>query len=211
MTRNPVSGRVSGIAGSSSRTASSTVGRFHWGTMRGHEPIALPTWRVTALAEDVAAGVAGILGGELRREVVSDDHLIELMTNISRVDLEIYDVADCYGDTRLYGLCEMDGAPCVTSELSAVVRGSRPYIRLRFSLAEDPALGLFEFHGSSWALARDLAPVLDALGGRSVSAAHCALSIEASWSPRSRDCRSRAMPGPRLRLLDAVTVRGPER
>lgn len=211
MTRNPTSGLVSGIAENSSCAALSIVGRFHSGAMRGHEPVALQTWRVTMPTEDVAAGVARILGGELRREAVALDHAVELLTHTSRVDLVIHDLEDCYGDMRLHGAGEMHGGPRVTSELSAVVCGSRPYIQLRFDLAADPALGRFEFHGSSWALARDLAPVLDALGKRSVSAVHCALSIEASRSRPSRGCRSRSIPGPRLRLLDAVTACGPER
>lgn len=211
MTGNPDSVQAGGSTGRFSHSALSIMGQFHWGAMYGQEPIALPTWRVTTLTEGVAAGVAEILGGELQREVVAGRHAIELLTDTSCVDLVIHDPEDCYGDMRLYGACEGHEGPCMRSDLSAIVRGSRPFIRLRFGLAEDPTLGRFEFQSSSWALARDLAPVLEALRQRTVSATHCALSIEASRSQHSRGCPRGAMLGPRLRLVEVVAARGPER
>ncbi|MFK0111805.1 hypothetical protein [Streptomyces sp. NPDC091217] len=174
----------------------------------------LPTWRVMTLTADVAEGVAGIFGGESRGEIVAGRQVVEVLTNTSRVDLVIHNLRDCYGDMRLYGMREEHETrvevPSVRPELSAVVQGPRPFIRLRFRLADDPTLGRFEFHGSSWALARDLAPVLEALHTRTLSAVHCALSIEGTVSRNPRSHRRGPALEPRLRLVEGAAPNGPE-
>ncbi|MFF1487872.1 hypothetical protein ACIGZH_34775 [Streptomyces sp. NPDC058319] len=175
------------------------VGRFHSGRVVEGRPQALDTWRVTTGDAEVAARVAGLLGGRPQPNEGGEGLTHEVLTKTEtvRVLLEGPDAVASHmvlwGSKGIVHRCdglefvspeEKKGQPCGCPPLLAdrrlaarEGRGPSPSISLTFRIAAEPALGEFRFVSGSWQLAVQLADLADALE-RVDGPAVCDLTLE---------------------------------
>lgn len=175
------------------------VGRFHSGRMAGGLPQALDTWRVTTGDAEVAARVAGLLGGlpqpnegggELAHEVLTKAETVRVLLDgpgavashmVLRGSKGI--IHQCDG-LEFLSPKEKKGRPCGCPPLLAdrklaarEGRGPSPSISVTFRIAAEPELGEFRFMSGSWQLAVQLSDLADALE-RVDGPAVCDLTLE---------------------------------
>jgi len=168
-----------------------TVGRFRAGHLIKKRPQTLTEWRVTTDDPEVGAYIAETFGGSVQ-EWDSERQPFEVFTTAKSVDIIVEKIFSnmtlwgrsgpirkCDGQTISYPE-DSAGEPCECSKFSSLAdrkaaaergTGCQPDITVRFRLAENPELGIFEFKSGSWSLARDIAKVekdLAAFGGKAV-------------------------------------------
>ncbi|GAA3095176.1 hypothetical protein GCM10020254_45530 [Streptomyces goshikiensis] len=139
------------------QSSAARAGRFHTGRLSKGLPQALDAWRVTTDDAEVAARVAGFLGGEPQPN----------------------------DGTGAAGLAyEGRGQPCGCPPLledrklaARDGRGPMPSVDITFQIAAAPELGLFHFMTASWQMAAQLSDLTDALE-RVNGPAVCDLTIE---------------------------------
>ncbi|MBT2445609.1 hypothetical protein J7F03_00595 [Streptomyces sp. ISL-43] len=198
-------------------TQSSAVraGRFHMGRLSEGRPQALDAWRVTTDDADVAARVAGFLGGEPQPNEGGGGGLgYEVLTSREsvRVLLDGPDAVAAHmvlrGSTGIIHECdgveflspvEKKGQPCGCPPLledrklaARDGRGPMPSVDITFRIAAAPVLGAFHFMTGSWQLAAQLSVLTDALE-RVDGPAVCDLTMElvvyTTKTGRSVGCR----------------------
>lgn len=150
------------------------VGRFRAGYQVNGRPASLQKWRVTTGDPDVAEAIQDLLGGEDPQEWdAKGEDKYEVFTDAPKVDV-ILDgpsavdarmviwargakkIATCDGE-----IFDTDGEPYVCTSGDYRTRAEHdeqghlcePVIKIRFRLAVNPELGLFEFQTSSWSMA----------------------------------------------------------
>lgn len=158
------------------------VGRFRSGASVAGEATALGEWRVTTADPDVAAAVAGLLGGTPAEWNTEGDEGIEVYTSSAAVEV-VLDPGAIRSGMVLWGqkgrpirscdgLTQKDGnkTPCVCPNTVAARKkaakeghGCEPSIQVFFRLAAAPDLGEFRFLSASWVMARDIGAAEDAL------------------------------------------------
>ncbi|MFJ3710153.1 hypothetical protein [Streptomyces sp. NPDC090053] len=182
------------------QSTTARVGRFHQGRLSEGRPQALDAWRVTTDDADVAARVAGLLGGEpqpndgggggLAHEVLTSRDSVRVIVDgpdAVAAHMVLWSskviVHDCDG-SRFLAPEEKKGQPCGCPPLledkrlaARDGRGPMPSIDLTFRIAAAPVLGKFHFHASSWQLAAQLSDLTDALE-RVDGPAVCDLTME---------------------------------
>ncbi|MFE3471301.1 hypothetical protein ACFXOI_06365 [Streptomyces bacillaris] len=182
------------------QSTTARAGRFHQGRLSGGRPQALDAWRVTTDDADVAARIAGLLGGEPQPNGGGSGGLAyEVLTSREsvRVLLEGPDAVAAHmvlwGSEGIVHECdgmeflspeEKRGQPCGCPPLLADRklaarngRGPMPSVDIAFQIAAEPKLGTFHFMTSSWQVAAQLSELMDALeqvGGPAV----CDLAME---------------------------------
>jgi hypothetical protein len=176
------------------------AGRFHQGRLSDGRPQALDAWRVTTDDADVAARVAGLLGGEPQPNGGgSGGRAYEVLTSREsvRVLLDGPDAVTAHlilwGSKGIVHQCDgmeflspedKKGRPCGCPPLLADRklaarngRGPTPSVDITFQIAAAPELGTFHFMTSSWQMAAQLSGLADPLervGGPAV----CDLTME---------------------------------
>ncbi|MBT2451802.1 hypothetical protein J7F03_33015 [Streptomyces sp. ISL-43] len=183
------------------QSTTARAGRFHTGRLSGGLPQALEAWRVTTDDADVAARVAGLLGGEPQpNEATGGAGLAyEVLTSREsvRVLLDGPDAVTAHmvlwGSRGILHECdgveflspkEKKGQPCGCPPLfedrklaARDGRGPTPSVDITFQIAAAPELGLFHFMTGSWKMAAQLSDLTDALE-RVAGPAVCDLTIE---------------------------------
>ncbi|MHB9759917.1 recombination directionality factor [Streptomyces sp. BYX5S] len=175
------------------------AGRFHQGRLSEGRPQALDAWRVTTDDADVAARIAGFLGGEpqtngggsgLAYEVLTSSDSVRVIMDgpaavaarmVLRSSKEI--IHECDG-SQLLSPAEKKGQSCGCPPLiedkrlaARSGRGPMPSTDLTFRIAGACMLGEFHFTTSSWQLASQLSDLTDALE-RVDGPAVCDLTME---------------------------------
>ncbi|QDY81055.1 SlyX family protein [Streptomyces qinzhouensis] len=182
------------------QSTTTRAGRFHQGRLADGRPQALDAWRVTTADADVAARVAGLLGGEPQpNEGGGGGFAYEVLTSREsvRVLLDGPDAVAAHmvlrGSKGIVHECdgveflspeEKKGQPCGCPPLLADRkvaardgRGPTPSVDITFQIAAAPKLGTFHFMTGSWMMAAQLSELTDALervGGPAV----CDLTME---------------------------------
>ncbi|MFI8522318.1 hypothetical protein ACIGEZ_31555 [Streptomyces sp. NPDC085481] len=183
------------------QSSAARAGRFHQGRLSDGRPQTLDAWRVTTDDADVAARVAGFLGGEPRpNEGTGGAGLAyEVLTSREsvRVLLDGPDAVAAHmvlrGSKGIIHECDgveflspekKKGQPCGCPPLledrklaARNGRGPMPSIDITFRIAAAPALGTFHFMTGSWQMTAQLSELTDALervGGPAV----CDLAME---------------------------------
>lgn len=154
--------------------ADDIVGRFRSGYQVNKRPAALTEWRVTSGDPEVLGAVRGLLGGdEIQEWEAKGEDNLEVFTDVASVNILLENedaiearmviwargqkrIVTCEGDVY-----ETEGGPyvCETGEFTTKREHEEsdhvcePVIRIRFRLADDPDLGLFEFQTGSWSMA----------------------------------------------------------
>lgn len=159
--------------GGGGRAVSDVVGRFRSGHQINKRPVSLKEWRVTTGDPDVAAAVIALLGGDDVEtwETNGEDNL-EVFTDSGSADIilegaEAIDarmVVWAKGQKRIV-VChdevyDTEGGPFECTEGGYRTRREHdeqghvcdPLIKVRFRLAADPDLGIFEFQTGAWSL-----------------------------------------------------------
>ncbi|WP_210585030.1 hypothetical protein [Streptomyces sp. GESEQ-35] len=181
------------------QSTAARAGRFHQGRLSEGRPQTLDAWRVTTDDAEVAARIAGLLGGQPRPNEGRGGLAHEVLTNRESVRV-IMDgpgavtarmvlwsskgvIHHCDGSVFLSPQ-EKEGHSCgcpprlEEKRLAARYgRGPTPSIDLAFRIAAAPMLGEFHFMTSSWMLAEQLSDLMEALervGGSAV----CDLTME---------------------------------
>ncbi|MYR61494.1 hypothetical protein GTY54_36545, partial [Streptomyces sp. SID625] len=151
------------------------VGRFRSGRVAEGLPQALDTWRVTTGDAEVAARVAGLLGGRPQPNEGGEGLAHEVLTKAETVRVlldgpgAVASHMVLWGSKGIVHRCdgleflspeEKKGRPCGCPPLLAdrkpaarEGRGPSPSISLTFRIAAEPALGEFRFMSGSWQLA----------------------------------------------------------
>lgn len=182
------------------QSTAARAGRFHTGRLSEGLPQALEAWRVTTDDADVAARVAGFLGGEPRpNEGTGAGLAYEVLTSRESVRV-LLDGPDAvaahmvfWGSTGLIHHCdgveflspeEKKGQPCGCPPLledrklaARAMRGPTPSVDITFQIAAAPELGAFHFTTASWQMAMQLSDLTEALE-RVNGPAVCDLTIE---------------------------------
>ncbi|MEV0260241.1 hypothetical protein AB0I49_02690 [Streptomyces sp. NPDC050617] len=182
------------------QNSAARAGRFHMGRLSEGRPQSLDAWRVTTDDADVAAGVAGLLGGEPRPQKGEGGGLAyEVLTNHEsvRVLLDGPDAVAAHmilrGSQGIIHECDgveflspeqKKGQPCgcppLLEDRKRAARdghGPMPSAEVTFQIAAAPKLGTFHFMTGSWQMAAQLSDLVDALervGGSAV----CDLTME---------------------------------
>lgn len=168
------------------------IGRFRSGYQMGDRPAALREWRVTTADRDVAERIIDLLGSKEAEpqewDSKGEDNL-EVFTTSSKVEVILSgdDAIDARmvvftrGQDRLFVckgqvyepeksepfVCEADDFS-TKAEHRANRHVCEPLVKVRFRLAADPGLGLFEFQTGSWSFAMGVGGVrfeLQKVGG----------------------------------------------
>lgn len=160
------------------------AGRFRAGTLVGGNPVPLREWRVTTADRDVAEAIMRLFGSEHDEpqewETKGEDNL-EVFTKAYSVDVVLDGtqavdarmVVWTRGQKRLF-VCkgqvyepkESEPFECEADDFSnktehrANQHVCEPFIKVRFRLADDPDLGLFEFQTGSWGFAMTVGGIL---------------------------------------------------
>lgn len=160
------------------------AGRFRSGYQINNRPASLPEWRVTTVDHDVAARVIELLGAshdEPQEWETKGDDVYEVFTKAKKVDVILNGISAIdarmvvwtRGADRLFVcggkvyepeksepyVCE-DGDYTTKAEHDEQGHVCEPLIKVRFRLADDPDLGLFEFQTGAWSLASVIGNVL---------------------------------------------------
>ncbi|MFI1937780.1 hypothetical protein ACH44C_11345 [Streptomyces purpureus] len=182
------------------QSTATRAGRFHQGRLSDGRPQALDAWRVTTDDADVAARVAGLLGGEPQPNGGGGGGpAYEVLTSREsvRVLLDGPDVVAAHmvlwGSRGIVHECDgmeflspedKKGQPCGCPPLLADRklaarngRGPTPSVDINFQIAAAPKLGTFHFMTSSWQVAAQLSELTDALE-RLSGPAVCDLAME---------------------------------
>lgn len=164
--------------------ASDIVGRFRGGTQINRRPVALEKWRVTTGDPEVAEAIRDLLGGEEPQEwAAKGEDKLEVFTEAKSVEIVLdgpkaidarmviwprgaKSIVTC--DKEIF---ETEGEPYVCESGTFTTRAEHdeqghvcePHIRVRFRLAENTELGLFEYVTQSWSLASTIGGELGAL------------------------------------------------
>ncbi|MDJ0384235.1 hypothetical protein [Streptomyces sp. G-G2] len=183
------------------QSTAAPAGRFHTGRLSEGRPQALEAWRVTTDDADVAARIAGLLGGEPRPNegTGSTGLAYEVLTSRESVRI-LLDGPDAvaahmvlWGSVGLIHHCdgveflspeEKKGRPCGCPPLledrklaARAMRGPTPSVDITFQIAAAPELGAFHFMTASWQMAAQLSDLTEALE-RVNGPAVCDLTIE---------------------------------
>lgn len=183
------------------QSSAARAGRFHTGRLSKGLPQALDAWRVTTDDAEVAARVAGFLGGEPQPNdgTGAAGLAYEVLTSRESVRV-LLDGPDAvaahlvlWGSTGIIHQCdgveflspeERQGQPCGCPPLledrklaARDGRGPMPSVDITFQIAAAPELGLFHFMTASWQMAAQLSDLTDALE-RVNGPAVCDLTIE---------------------------------
>jgi hypothetical protein len=171
------------------RQSFDVVGRFRAGHMINKRPQSLSEFRVTSDDPEVIDVVAEMFGGK-RQTWDSEKQPYEVFTNASSVPIIVERIFSnmvlwgrqgairkCDGQTLTYPE-DQAGSPCECAKLGSLAdrkaaaergTGCSPSVMVRFRLADNPDLGVFEFQSGSWNLAQDIGRVekdLESFGGR---------------------------------------------
>ncbi|MFE6663919.1 hypothetical protein ACFVFH_10200 [Streptomyces sp. NPDC057697] len=175
------------------------VGRFRTGRLVEGRPQALDVWLVTTHDAEVAARVAGLLGGRPQPNEGGEELDHDVLTEVETVRV-LVDGPDALAShmilrdsTGIIHQCdgleflspeEKKGRPCGCPPLfedrklaAKEGRGPMPSISLTFRIAAEPALGEFRFLTGSWQMAAQLSDLTEALE-RIDSPAVCDLTLE---------------------------------
>ena len=151
------------------------VGRFRAGHMIGKRPQSLHEWRVTSDDKEVVEAVTEIYGGTAQ-DWDNEKQPFEAFTDAKSLDIIVERIFSgmtlwgragaihrCDGETITYPeeqagqKCNMAGRPMSERKSAAQAgTGCAPDVTVRFRLAANPELGVFEFKSGSWNLARDI-------------------------------------------------------
>lgn len=183
------------------QSTAARAGRFHTGRLSEGLPQALEAWRVTTDDADVAALVAGFLGGEPRPNEGTGGARLAYEVLTSRESVRVLlDGPDAvaahmtlWGSTGLIHHCDgvkslspeaKKGQPCGCPLLledrklaARAMRGPTPSVDITFQIAAAPELGAFHFTTASWQMAAQLSDLTEALE-RVSGPAVCDLTIE---------------------------------
>lgn len=168
--------------------ASDIVGRFRSGYQIDGKPNALSEWRVTSGDPEVMDAVIDYLGdandGVQEWEARGEDNL-EVFTNTAEVSVLLKDITAIdarmliwpkRGKTKDFvcgGVAHefekgkpyecTDGDWTTRAEHDEQDHVCEPAVKIRFRLADDPDLGLFEFQTGSWSMASVIGEEIGAL------------------------------------------------
>lgn len=183
------------------QSSAARAGRFHMGRLSDGRPQALDAWRVTTDDAEVAACVAGFLGGEpqpnegtggagLAYEVLTSRETVRVLLDgpdavearmVLRASTGI--THECDG-VEFLSPEEKKGQRCGCPPLlqnrklaAKDGRGPTPSADITFQIAAAPGLGTFHFMTSSWQMAAQLSDLTDALE-RVDGPAVCDLTME---------------------------------
>lgn len=167
------------------QSTTTRAGHFRQGRLSDGRPEALDAWRVTTDDADVAARVAGLLGGVPQPNGGGGGNAHEVLTKRDSVRI-IMDGPDAvsvrmllWSNKKIVHECdgsqflspeEKRGQPCGCPPLFEDKRlaardclGPMPSIDLAFRIAAAPMLGEFHFMTGSWQLAAQLSDLTNAL------------------------------------------------
>ncbi|MFF4390811.1 hypothetical protein ACFY0G_29105 [Streptomyces sp. NPDC001552] len=183
------------------QSTAARAGRFHSGRLSEGLPQALDAWRVTTDDADVAARVAGFLGGEPRPNEGTGGAGLAYEVLTSRESVRVLLAGPdavaahmvLWSSTGLIHHCdgveflspeEKKGQPCGCPPLledrklaARDKRGPAPSVDITFQIAAAPELGAFHFMTASWQMAAQLSDLTDALE-RVNGPAVCDLTME---------------------------------
>lgn len=169
------------------QTTAARAGHFHTWRLSKGRPQTLDAWRVTTDDADVAARVAGFLGGEPQTNEGAEEasSAYEVLTSREsvRIVLDGPDAVAAYlvfrGSKGIIQKCdgveflspeEKKGQPCGCPPLfedrklaARDGRGLTPSVDITFQIAAAPELGLFHFETGSWLMAAQLSDLMDEL------------------------------------------------
>ncbi|MCH0561491.1 hypothetical protein [Streptomyces sp. MUM 16J] len=183
------------------QSTTARAGRFHQGRLSDGRPQVLDAWRVTTDDADVAARVAGLLGGEpqpneggggggLAHKILTSRDSVRVIVDgpdAVAAHMVLWSskgiVHECDG-SQFLSPEEKKGQPCGCPPLledrklaARDGRGPIPSVDLTFRMAAAPMLGKFHFTTSSWHVAAQFSDVTDALE-RIDGPAVCDLTME---------------------------------
>ena len=177
---------------------SDVVGRFRSGHQINKRPISLKEWRVTTGDPDVAEAIRESLGGDdvSTWETKREDNL-EVFTTATEVDvilegIEVETVAWLpQGKTKGF-MCK--GVPYESEERKPFVCTERDYankqehedaghvcvpkVKVRFRLADNPDLGVFDFESGAWSLLSQVGYILGDMNRYETDAVLATLGLE---------------------------------
>ena len=176
------------------KASSDFVARFRSGMVASGRPVALQKFRVTTGDKDIADKIADLFGGEPQEWETKTTEFLEVMTDVSEVDIILDGVEAVSAKMTLWGrnakVRECDGnvqsdgtacqCPSSMSDRQAAGRqgtACNPDIFIAFTLADAPDLGRFKFVTGSWQMAKEIGAVQDALQ-RVGGAARATLSLQ---------------------------------
>lgn len=179
------------------RPASEFAGRFSGGYQEDGKPVALSQWRVSTGKPEVADAIAQLFGGTPVETDSQREEFIDVFTEASSVGVILSGSDAIENDLKLWSNGKLThhcdgtifkshpskdaliGTPCGCPRLFEDRKqahkdglGPAPSIDIRFELADDPELGKFAYHTTSWTMARVLheyAYELEQIGGEAVA------------------------------------------
>lgn len=208
------------------REDTDVVGRFRSGHQINNRPVSLKEWRVTTGEPEVAQAVAERLGGEVETWETKGEDNLETFTSASSVDILLEDgvnsidarmlvwargakrIVVCHDDVY-----DTEGGPFECNEGGYRTRAEHdeqghvcePNIKVRFRLADDPDLGVFEFQTGAWSLASQIGYIYSDIedadtDGEGVTATLALEAVEFT----SQDGKPRKFTKPVIKITGAI-------